>query len=623
MLWWVANVICAGYENDASLSSAQNGKRGNRMDEENGTNQVVLLLGAGASAEAGVPTGDEITDTFVNYSRYCDSQDSFHVENTLRYMQVRIAEHMGGRAPDVNFEHLLGVLVELEMRGQYPVAPLLGEGDALVRRLEQQMPIRQLVDDLCALLREVLHVDGPCEHLRPISELVKQHRPLDIFTLNYDVSVEAACRAGGMAYTTGHREREGGYAVWDPREFQGEDLDVRVFKLHGSVDWAVRYLVPPPTSDRPDIPGWTMAHKFIGSYPESVKVPSAELPSVVPPGRTGGLVSLMNFGTRKELLYARKQYAILFDFFMRALEKASVCIVGGYSFRDERINDLLEEAVILRDGELGLVVVNPSYHRIAVRHPMLDAFRQRGWLTPVLAPFAEALQSHELSRAVAEHTSPTTGERSRPPPLLSVPALDAEPEEATLDQLLGRWRVVGQTFMLAAYRVLRARPELEALIERRNLDDLRKLSHILRHVLRKTKDLCCHVHAAATAIVGSPHIDGAHLAAIQTSPKSLPQSVASEKVYEWLWEFEAHFSRALASFESALQQLEELVAECQDGRRPATAFDLTVNEKHAVRTAEYNTYEFACFLNRIFKDAGYEGPFEEIAEEIKRLESRR
>jgi len=371
------------------------------------------------------------------------------------------------------------------------------------------------------------------------------------------------------------------------------------------------------------MPGSTIAHEFIGSYPESVSVPSSDLPSIVPPGRTRGLVSLMNFGTRKELLYARKQYAILFDFFIRALEKASVCIVGGYSFRDERINDLLEEAVILRDGELGLAVVDPWYHRITARHRMLDAFQQRGWLTPVLAPFGQALQSHELSRAVAEHTSPAAGERGRPSPSLSVPAPDAEPEEATLDELLGRWRVVGQTFMLAAYRILSARPELEALIQRRRTEELAELGNVLRHILRKTRDLCRHVHEAATAIMGSPHIDGAHLAAIQTSPKSLLQSVAAEKVYEWLWELEAHFGRALASFDSALKQLGDLAAECRDGYRPATTFDLTTDVKHAVREAEYNTYEFACFLNRLFKDAGYEGPFEEMAQEIRRLASTR
>jgi hypothetical protein len=89
---------------------------------------VMFLLGAGASAEGGVHTSDVITDILINYASYCPSQYSTDIENLLKYLQVKIADHLRTRASAVNFEYLLGTLTELAKKGEYPVVPLLGEG---------------------------------------------------------------------------------------------------------------------------------------------------------------------------------------------------------------------------------------------------------------------------------------------------------------------------------------------------------------------------------------------------------------------------------------------------------------------------------------------------------------
>jgi hypothetical protein len=113
--------------------------------------KVIVLLGAGASAEAGVCTSNEITKILVDYSSYCPFEGSIQIENLLRYVQVRIADYLQVRASQVNFELLLGTLTELATRSASPVVPFLGEGDLLLKKVEQVIPL-PASEEICVRL---------------------------------------------------------------------------------------------------------------------------------------------------------------------------------------------------------------------------------------------------------------------------------------------------------------------------------------------------------------------------------------------------------------------------------------------------------------------------------------
>lgn len=182
-------------------------------------NDVIFLLGAGASVEAGVYTSNEITDTLVNYGSNCPSENSSAIENLLRYIQVKIADSLQVKASEVNFEYILGTLVELSKKEEYSIVPFFGEGDILVKKLEKVIPIQEVIDKLYALLRELLFVRNPVDYLNPLNTFVRVVKPLDVFTLNYDISVETAFDNNGISYTTGFKRLKDSLPIWDASQF--------------------------------------------------------------------------------------------------------------------------------------------------------------------------------------------------------------------------------------------------------------------------------------------------------------------------------------------------------------------------------------------------------------------
>lgn len=363
--------------------------------------KVIFLLGAGASVEAGVSPSSKITDVLVNYSSYCPSKNSTAIENLLRYIQVRIAEYLHTKTDSVNFEYLLGTLVELSKKEESPIVPFLGEGDQLVRRLEEKISLDEVIDKLYSLLRELLYIRYPLDYLSPLKDFLSLSRPLNIFTLNYDLCLEKAFEALGIPYTTGYKARDKDLPIWDPSEFEKNSYEVSIYKLHGSIDWGQMFRYPPPpTRSEPFSDVSVSAESYLAHYPERVAFDPFPVGKVEPPGRSLGMVSTMNFGTRKELLYASSQFTTLFNHFANALHTTKTCIVAGYSFQDERINALIEEAITTRKGDLHLILANPSEFWITYHTPLLYLFRELNWLTGIEKRFGEALKDGSILSAV-------------------------------------------------------------------------------------------------------------------------------------------------------------------------------------------------------------------------------
>jgi len=370
-----------------------------KVTDSAGEQSVAFLFGAGASAEAGVCTSEKITETLLNYGSYCPSEGSTEIENILKYIQVRIGDYLGIRASEVNFEFLLGTLMELSEREHLPVVPLLGEGDLLVKKLEQKLPLSKVLDKLYALFRELLFITGAVDYLFPLKTFLDLTKPLDMFTLNYDLSLETAFDVLKLRYVTGYREREKELATWDPSQFNAASLDVRIFKLHGSINWGSFYGYPPVEEGR-SFEATEQAKRYIANYTKRVQFAAYPIASVEPPGRTTGMVGAMNFGTRKEQLYASSQFTTLFNFFLTALHSVKTLVIAGYSFQDRAINKLVEESTLEREGNLHLIVVNPSMYWIEQQYPVLREFVNLGWVSRIEKPLGEALSTGSIRDAV-------------------------------------------------------------------------------------------------------------------------------------------------------------------------------------------------------------------------------
>ena len=77
---------------------------------------TIFLFGAGASKQAGIPIGDEITNMLLNYSSYCPSESGIAIENLFRYLQAKIANYLEVKSTEINYELIIGALADLSNR---------------------------------------------------------------------------------------------------------------------------------------------------------------------------------------------------------------------------------------------------------------------------------------------------------------------------------------------------------------------------------------------------------------------------------------------------------------------------------------------------------------------------
>lgn len=163
-----------------------------------------------------------------------------------------------------------------------------------------------------------------------LKRFLPEHGCLKVFTLNYDLCVEDACRSAEIDLTTGFRKDT---KRWDPSVFQSRDSGINLYKLHGSLSWV------------------------LDGNPPNQNLIEAET------GHTNKEPELI-LGPRPKL-QSDEPFLTLYYEFRKTLRSAKLCVVVGYSFGDAHINDALCEA-----SRLGLTVldVNPSNERRSFRY---------------------------------------------------------------------------------------------------------------------------------------------------------------------------------------------------------------------------------------------------------------
>jgi len=142
---------------------------------------------------------------------------------------------------------------------------------------------------------------------------------LTIATLNYDRSIENAAELKGATYDTG-------IETWLARgEFEWREADLRLLKLHGSIDWVVK---------RPE---------FV-----SGELPAQQIVKVLDPAEKQRYdQSAVVFGEAEKLRSEGPFLELLLAWAAALKRAANLLVVGysfllvvGYSFRDQHVNEL-------------------------------------------------------------------------------------------------------------------------------------------------------------------------------------------------------------------------------------------------------------------------------------------
>jgi hypothetical protein len=280
--------------------------------------QIVILLGAGASYKAGIPVSNDMINSLEQL--LCEDRAWGNYRELYHFVKSAIyfADGIGGKfnnAVNYNIERLVNTLSELERKASHPLYPFIGNWNIKLMELGGTE-----FDEIVALKKGILgelqnnwvllsDYSQSC-YYRGLFDFRKDYEyPLRIFSLNYDLCVEKNCKTERIERGFGDTR------IWDWKNFdypEGYQPDIFLYKLHGSIDWL------------------RDAKKRVTFSDEPAKIRSDQLEII--------------FGTDYKLQYIDPFLFFVYQFRQWTLE-AKLIVAVGYGFGDPHINGILGQAL--------------------------------------------------------------------------------------------------------------------------------------------------------------------------------------------------------------------------------------------------------------------------------------
>ncbi|MFB2584934.1 SIR2 family protein [Herbiconiux liukaitaii] len=343
--------------------------------------RTAVLLGAGASADAGLPLTNQLAQELVR--RFGLQHQRSPLTRVLNFVYGAMVSHETEQGGDpfaaVNVETLFSAIRLLRDRNTHEVAPFASwragvgaldassDARALSRRVEQGAlkatgPRFGSGDDLLDAIRAVVHQetgvggDGTSyaelepllrelvaeilsspvtvDYLSPLADLaLSQPGGLDVITLNYDLTIEMMAEQRSVPVRRG-------IETWRP----GEDLDIEsadgtinLTKLHGSIDWATET--------------WSRER---GTLPQKI--------ARVASGGSRHSDPAIVIGNREKLETEGSTLALLRRF-EQSLRRAERLVIVGYSGGDAHVNAVVRDWANA-DRRRTITVLDPQWPRL-------------------------------------------------------------------------------------------------------------------------------------------------------------------------------------------------------------------------------------------------------------------
>ncbi|MFY9300115.1 MAG: SIR2 family protein [Candidatus Nitrosotenuis sp.] len=303
--------------------------------------KITIFLGAGASVPFGKPTTKELKENllkkyehkspypFLRYLlEYKDHEDIEHILQTIKDIQFFKNSFGGNFFNQPSFQiyfHILG--------SQIPYQTFVNELNPIQELLENEVfqnyswKHKTNVDDDQALRDMFLPI---------FDRLRKSSEKLNVFTTNYDQAIEEFCSLNnefrcvdGFKFDPDSRRllwNKGDYTYFDKNT---DSVNVYLYKLHGSLNWKLHRKYGPERTTFESKP-------TDEKYEEDFLI----YPTLSPKD-----------GAKKE------PYKTIRKHFSQEMSKSDGCIVIGFSFRDQHLNEIFTEFV--KNGK-ALIVISPS-----------------------------------------------------------------------------------------------------------------------------------------------------------------------------------------------------------------------------------------------------------------------
>lgn len=299
--------------------------------------KITFLVGAGLVYDAGLPLSNDLTRKFRDH--LLEQVESNAAGNHALHLQVyrflvggiRYQQGVLNRDPDgpVNIEQLATAALRLKSRLDSPLAPYVSGWNQKLVELEakQEGLLPDFLEAIYSRLNSWLTADDPAKiaYLARLNDYKAVAESVDVFSLNYDLCIERAFTEHGHPFVNGFTENG-----WTPMAFEAPEL--RLFKMHGSLDWVEDEIHGICSVS---MPRHTYADDFEGQKPP-----------------------LLIFGTDAKLT-GKEPFLTLLHSFSSRLHDSDVLIVVGYSFQDDYLNEIIEQRMN-RNTRLKIIVVSPK-----------------------------------------------------------------------------------------------------------------------------------------------------------------------------------------------------------------------------------------------------------------------
>lgn len=315
--------------------------------------EIIMILGAGASVEAGIPHSnkmiEELEDLVTNDDDWKKLHDLyFYIRGTFEYgNKLRKISNPTNSETYYNIESLYVALDELSKRDEHSLFPFIGAwspklADVAGNKFENVKELKQKIYDKIRKWVGVTQSEKVA-YYEDIFEFRKEYESsIRIFSMNYDLCVEKAWKNWRARNRHDDIELERGFHLalpeeveksrcWDWKRLdesqnQYENQPVFLYKLHGSIDWKKEG----EKTKFEDEDSWS-----------NIKLEE----------------SVFIFGETNKLHY-NDPFFYLFQEFRKWTLSSKLIISLGYSFGDPHINNVVRQS-LLDNPERKLLVISP------------------------------------------------------------------------------------------------------------------------------------------------------------------------------------------------------------------------------------------------------------------------
>jgi len=300
-----------------------------------------VLLGAGASSCAGLPLTNHLTAQVLASDKLSDES-----KQILNAIQASFA----GASPASHIEDYLSELVDWLAITARRANRNVKASDVIVgaNKCGSEKLLLALAEIKQAIF-DIINTEVDSEtHERFIQALHRPMRPgkesssgaIDYLVMNYDTLIEDALALSKLCYSDG---LEGGVSGWwNPVAFEQNNLDARVLKLHGSINWAEHPETATPLRIAPHLKRSKLQSSKIMIWPASTKYRETQLDPYANLMHRARIVLNPQNGSQRVLL------------------------ITGYSFGDAHINLEIQRGLHASNGNLTVIVFTSDAEPVGI-----------------------------------------------------------------------------------------------------------------------------------------------------------------------------------------------------------------------------------------------------------------